>query len=100
MIDLGFVGQRFTWCHHQVHERIDRALANEAWRLVSTDILVAHLPRVASDHSPLLIRIKPVDAGLPVQKKFKYLAAWESHQDWQQWLRDKWCDSLALPGAQ
>ena len=46
LIDLGFVGQRYTWCNGRLGEqrtliRLDRGVANKAWRsmfrrLVST----------------------------------------------------------------
>ncbi|CAI9099770.1 OLC1v1036634C1 [Oldenlandia corymbosa var. corymbosa] len=75
----------------QCHERLDRVLANDEWIATFSDTLVKHLTRVASDHSPLLIRMKVGVDVIPNRKSFRYLAAWESHKSWLQWLRKNWC---------
>ncbi|XP_025604435.1 uncharacterized protein [Arachis hypogaea] len=61
LIDLGFMGSRFTWKgplwngYERVFKRLDRALANPAWRLTHHEAVVKVLPRTNSDHHPLLI---------------------------------------------
>ena len=60
LVDLGFVGPRFTWCNNQsgrarVWEQIDRCLATSNWLQLNPDHLVHHLPRIASNHYPLLL---------------------------------------------
>lgn len=58
--DLGFSGPGVTWCNNQdppsrVLKRLDRALANEKWLELFPETTVKVLPRIASDHSPLLL---------------------------------------------
>ena len=60
MIDLGFLGPRYTWSNHHplshlIQERIDRAYANADWNVLYPDASVKHLKRAHSDHNPILI---------------------------------------------
>jgi len=60
LVDLGFSGPCVTWCNNRnpprrVLKRLDRALANDACLLAHPEAMVAVLPRVVSDHSPLII---------------------------------------------
>ena len=66
LTDLGFMGQRYTWCNGRVGDhrtliRLDRMVANEAWRRMFTEASVQHLAMSASDHcmiAPFLKRKK------------------------------------------
>lgn len=97
MRDLGFTGSRFTWARRQCHERLDWALVNEEWVEAFRSTTVEHLPRVASDHSPILIKI---EENRPKAKNFRYLGAWEAHIDWHRWLKENWRLDVSLPAAQ
>ena len=60
LIDLEFNGPAFTWLNKRkglarVQERLDRVLANAEWRLCFPDAVVQHLPRMHSDHCPILL---------------------------------------------
>ena len=62
MIDLGFSGATFTWTNRRdinalIQKRIDRCWANPDWTLLFPDTNVTHLPRMSSDHCPLLLRL-------------------------------------------
>lgn len=61
LIYLGFEGPRFTWPngrdHHVlVRTRIDRVHANKHWLTLLPNSKVFHLPRVKSDHCPILLK--------------------------------------------
>lgn len=58
--DVGFVGNPYTRSNHQsppnrILERLDRCLGNAEWICSYDDIVVRHLPRIGSDHCPLLL---------------------------------------------
>ncbi|KAL8525122.1 hypothetical protein ACS0TY_014658 [Phlomoides rotata] len=58
--DLGFSGSNFTWSNGRTGDanilvRLDRALASAHWRSMFPGAGVIHLPRLNSDHSPILV---------------------------------------------
>ncbi|KAJ8759030.1 hypothetical protein K2173_003268 [Erythroxylum novogranatense] len=62
LLDLGFKGQPFTYagkCHgfFTTHVRLDRDFSNDAWRILFPEALVIHLPRIISDHNPILVKL-------------------------------------------
>ena len=90
LIDLGFTGSRFTWSRGRCHERIDRALGNEGLLDIFDSIMVRHLPRLASDHSPILVNLIPKENVKNQGRAFRYLSTWECHEDWKPWLKNAW----------
>ncbi|XP_038978822.1 uncharacterized protein LOC120109143 [Phoenix dactylifera] len=85
LVDLGFSGPQFTWCNNQlgsarVWERLDRAFASSNWILHFPTCRVSHLPRVASDHCPLLIS---TSSGPSHHSPFRFEKVWLSYpQSW------------------
>ena len=86
--DLGFSGNKFTWCNahgegHTVWERLDRAVGLVEWMDMFTASKVAHLECGTLDHKPLMIFL----AGIP--KK--------SNKRWrfkQMWMEDVGCKEV------
>ncbi|XP_038978036.1 uncharacterized protein LOC120108503 [Phoenix dactylifera] len=92
LIDLGFSGPRFTWCNNQqgpvrVWERLDRACATAGWVQRFSDHRVSHLPRIASDHCPLLLS---TDAFVPVHPPFRFEKMWLSYPCSWEMVREAW----------
>ncbi|KAA3472035.1 reverse transcriptase [Gossypium australe] len=95
LIDFGFVGLPFTWARGNSHQsriqcRLDRTLGNIAARHKWAECLVQHLPRLNSDHAPLLIRLNgntPPDRNL---RPFRFQAAWLQHPDFNTLVQDNW----------
>ena len=61
-LDLGFSGPKYTWTNDRqvtdlILECIDRCFANPAWRLLFPEASVTHLPRVFSNHCPVLLEV-------------------------------------------
>ncbi|CAL2255075.1 unnamed protein product [Prunus armeniaca] len=59
LVDLGFSGAKFTWCNKRnakgiIWKRLDRGLCSIDWRLLFPEAHLMHLPRVNSDHCPIL----------------------------------------------
>ncbi|KAK1549395.1 hypothetical protein Q3G72_001441 [Acer saccharum] len=77
--DLGFVGSKMTWINRRdgdanVHERIDRLLADCSWIDLFPKAKVQHLGFNSSDHRPLLLDFEEGFRGedMKVLKTFKF----------------------------
>lgn len=56
---MGYEGNDLTWSNNQsgrrrIWQRLDRVLINGEVHLNMPDFKLLHLPRVSSDHSPIL----------------------------------------------
>jgi hypothetical protein len=64
LLDLGFNGPRFTWTNKRdrglVMERLDQFFCNPSWQTMFVKSIVLHLPRVHSDHTPILLDTEPI----------------------------------------
>ncbi|XP_038971839.1 uncharacterized protein LOC120104572 [Phoenix dactylifera] len=92
LVDLGFSGPRFTWCNNQpggarVWERLDRAFASPDWILRFPTCRVSHLPRIASDHCPLLISTSSVSGH---HSPFRFEKIWLSYPQSWDIVREAW----------
>ena len=80
LIDLGFHGPRFTWTKKSpvwqstIKERLDRGVANTKWALLFPSVEIHHLPRVKSDHCPILLTTEP--PGPKPAKPFRFEHMW------------------------
>ena len=64
MVDLGFLGPRYTWTNRReinnlIQERIDRFFMNPSWCLLFPDARVLHLTHCHLDHCPVLLETIP-----------------------------------------
>lgn len=94
LIDLGFVGSKYTWArgnyaHTRTSRRLDRALSNMEWRISYPEAAVFHQHRVFSDHAPILLRFNNYE-GLPTNRPFRFLAAWFEHPQFREFVKNKW----------
>ena len=76
MVDLGFVGNPFSWSnkcqnHHLIKERLDQGIANSHWVHLFSHFVVHHLPAQSSDHNPILLNTAPSDLSLPWLFRFE-----------------------------
>ncbi|XP_072074321.1 uncharacterized protein [Arachis hypogaea] len=60
LLDLGFEGEKFTWCNRQfggnlIKEKLDRVLVSKDWREEFSNAYIFHLNDIRSDHRPLLL---------------------------------------------
>ncbi|KAF9624409.1 hypothetical protein IFM89_011334 [Coptis chinensis] len=79
LIDLGFIGNIFTWTNKQVGrrriwERLDRTLVNASWILHFVNTKVYHHMSMTSDHKLLVIKICNESNHLP--RPFRFEAMW------------------------
>ncbi|KAJ8761671.1 hypothetical protein K2173_004447 [Erythroxylum novogranatense] len=60
LVDLGFVGHRFTWVRRsspRIAECLDSAVASVEWRILFPEAVISHLPQIYSDHNPILAQL-------------------------------------------
>jgi hypothetical protein len=80
--DIGSVGPPFTWRgpqsqgYDRVFKRLDRAVANQEWRILFEEACGQVLPRKKSDHHPILVTCKGLDIHRGGPQPFRFLAAW------------------------
>ncbi|XP_019420741.1 PREDICTED: uncharacterized protein LOC109330928 [Lupinus angustifolius] len=93
LIHLLTRGAAFTWSNKRrgvalTKKRLDRSLCNEDWFSNWQQVTCCTLPRVASDHHPLLMcSSNPSIARI---SSFKFLKMWLSHSDCRRLVADSW----------
>ncbi|PKU70040.1 hypothetical protein MA16_Dca014486 [Dendrobium catenatum] len=60
--DIGFNGPKYTWCNNKeglarIWERLDRIWLNSKSLIEFSNAVIKHLPRISSDHYPILLQI-------------------------------------------
>ena len=90
IFDLKFKGPRFTWARGLLFKRLDRALCNNEWLLIFTDNSVLHLPKVASDHRPVLVRFERIVRGQHGNRPFRFLASWLTNDHFNNFVKQTW----------
>jgi hypothetical protein len=95
--DLGFTGLPFTYDNkragvHNVQVRLDRALANNAWRDIYTDSSVTHLTTPVSDHCPLLWSLAREVREPQTRKCLRYEIYWERDPALKEVIEAAWKD--------
>ncbi|XP_050259116.1 uncharacterized protein LOC126704130 [Quercus robur] len=88
-LDLGYVGEQFTWRKHfadghSLWERLDRGLSNHDWFMKFSGTKIHHLHSDSFDHSPLWITLDGLD--IPTfSKPFRFE---------EMWLSDRGCSDI------
>ncbi|WCJ31242.1 DNAse I-like superfamily protein [Euphorbia peplus] len=88
--DLGFTGPRFTWKRGLLLERLDRAVCNMDWLVKFPKTMIHHLPRIKSDHRPLLVSINTSSSVRHSVKPFRFIRAWLEHQGYLNFIQKTW----------
>ncbi|KAL1555389.1 hypothetical protein AAHA92_11138 [Salvia divinorum] len=96
LFDPGFDGPSFTWSRNGLWERLDRVLLGEHWTTVFAATRVTHLPRILSDHAPLLVRCQ---ASLQVPRpSFRFQNMWTRHHTFKEEIARAWTADTGFLG--
>ena len=92
LMEVGFVGSKFTWLYQrrdstQIRERLDRALASTDWHSLFPTTKLHHKSSSASDHNPLLLHL----FSKKNHQKYKKIFRFES-----MWLKDERCEKVVI----
>ena len=103
MVDLGFSGPIFTWTNRRevdglIQTRIDRCWANPSWTLAYPEANVTHLPRISSDHYPLLLSLSRTSC-CRAERPFRFEKMWLSHPDFPLIVDKAWDENPMLDQA-
>ncbi|KAG5605425.1 hypothetical protein H5410_026917 [Solanum commersonii] len=87
---ISFKGSPFTWCNGKagdncIFERLDRILQNAKLHNLFSHTEVEHLPRIGSDHAPMLLF-----CDNKVRKPFKFLMFWAEHKSFMDVVQKNW----------
>ncbi|XP_019189720.1 PREDICTED: uncharacterized protein LOC109184127 [Ipomoea nil] len=100
LIDMGYSEDRLTWMRGSENglakgARLDRALCSVDWRQRFSEASVRHLPRVSSDHAPILIQTegKIVGGAGGGGGQFRFHAAWLTNESVDEAIRRSWNSS-------
>lgn len=78
--DMGFKGPRFTWSRGSLLQRLGRALYNLDLDANTHEGLVVHLPKIKSDHRPILVIIGQHQGG-NMAGPFRFFPGWLENSD-------------------
>ncbi|XP_057794890.1 uncharacterized protein LOC131011125 [Salvia miltiorrhiza] len=92
-IEAPTVGLHYTWSGRRfmpthVESRLDRAIYADSFANLWSSVFVQALPRITSDHSPLILHCM-VDAP-PRHRFFKFLNMWTLHPDFLHTVERSW----------
>ncbi|XP_028071380.1 uncharacterized protein LOC114273766 [Camellia sinensis] len=91
--DIPLLGRKFTWCNAHEGEKwskIDRFLVNPEW-LEVFNFKLWGLPRLLSDHCPLILMEDDRDWG---PRSFRFINAWILHPQFSGFLEKIWMEAI------
>jgi hypothetical protein len=89
--ELHLSGGFFTWSNNQANptlEKLDRILINSAWETVFSLSGARKIPRVMSDHNPIIVDTKEV---VEIKsREFRFEKSWLLHPDFHMRVEKAW----------
>ncbi|KAG6660373.1 hypothetical protein CIPAW_03G101600 [Carya illinoinensis] len=87
LIDLSLTGGPFTWSNSQTWSRFDRLLISPEWESKFLEMCQKKLPRVGSDHFPILLDGGGIEGG---RRYFKFENMWLKSEGFVERVRLWW----------
>jgi exonuclease III len=93
--DVYSVGYSYTWfkclgTDRAVEERLDRALATDAWQNHFPGAVLENLPAPSSDHYPIMLLCEPCVRQTRNHSRFKFENAWLIDPDFKSFVNSTW----------
>nr|POF20964.1 hypothetical protein CFP56_39987 [Quercus suber] len=87
--------KRYTWCNSRLGEqrtliRLDRGVANKAWKSMFPKASVHHLAMSASDHCIIVLYLKRKIPTRPAKRRFMFEAMWTRDERCKQIIENAW----------
>jgi hypothetical protein len=70
-------------------ERLDRFFCNPSWQNLFEEATVLHLPRVHSDHTPILLNTEPVQHHFG-NRPFRFETIWLTDPSFPKLINESW----------
>ncbi|XP_019435293.1 PREDICTED: uncharacterized protein LOC109341779 [Lupinus angustifolius] len=91
LIKVPTLGAQFTWTNKRrgnalIEKKLDRSLCNEDWLNLWSQVSCCTLPRIASDHHPILLSSTSTTA--PIICSFKFQKMWLQNTDCKRLIKD------------
>ena len=95
LFDLGFVGQRYTWCNGWFGEqrtklRLDRMVVNESWWEKFPEAMVHHYSMSILDHYLLTLFLHRRQPKKQVRKRFFFEAMLTTKEGCREVIEEAW----------
>ena len=100
LIDMGFLGPKFTWSNKQegdsmILERLDRGTCNPGWKHLFPFASIRHLEFGGSDHRPIILDISDGPGGRGTGttqriRKFFFEECWVDDSECQEIVESSW----------
>lgn len=94
LIGMGFIGPAFMWSNgatmdEPIFERLDIAICTPDWLFMFQNNRVMHLPRLKSDHAPILINTYRVN-NMKTKFSINFEYYWVDHPEFNNLVHNSW----------
>lgn len=93
MGDIRYKGDTYTWANNRegkgfIQERLDRFCGSADWMILNDYVVVTHVLRQASDHSLLILDLKP--QRVKTRARFIFYSSWTKEPESEELIQKAW----------
>ena len=107
LCDLGYMGDTFTWwnnshnCDQYIRERLDRAVADDAWQAKFPEYCVRNGDPHHSDHRPIIVTIDKEEPsnGPRSARAFRFEVGWVQEENYGVIVENAWKLTMEARGG-
>ncbi|KAK9912297.1 hypothetical protein M0R45_036167 [Rubus argutus] len=99
LVHVNTKGTKFTWVHRQgirgnVELRLNRRLADLEWLDTWDQFDCGSLPRICSDHNPLMMSFSKFSGAR--YSLFRFRKMWLDHKDFMEYVKNYWLSTSSF----